>query len=208
MKSILKSAVLAATAATSCVAAAAVDGYVSKALSDTAKQSGGEWTAAATWDPSGEPVDNARITLSATANCHPTLTLDSDVSREFRLLFFQLNNTIGSLTIDGSGKTLVMPYSETGYYEATAFNAYAGSRYFFSVRDGSSNGKAPVLSWTNPLMTAGYDGNRSYMNFDRGTFDFRDINGVTSTRPIYMANSGTDAKPTSIFVGDGARFVA
>ena len=208
MKSILKSAVLAAAAATSCVAAAAVDGYVSKALSDTAKQSGGEWTAAATWDPSGEPVDNARITLSATANCHPTLTLDSDVSHEFRLLFFQLNNTIGSLTIDGSGKTLVMPYSETGYYESTAFNAYAGSRYFFSVRDGSSNGKAPVLSWTNPLATIGYDGSRSYLNFDRGTFDFRDVDGVTSVRPIYMANSGTEAKPTSIFVGRDARFVA
>lgn len=208
MKNILQGMVAATFVATSGVAAAAVDGYVNTSLSDTAKLSGGEWKAAATWNPSGEPADNARITFSATANCHPTLTLDSDVSREFRLLFFQLNNTISSITIDGSGKTLVMPYSETGYYEATAFNAYAGTRYFFSVRDGSSNGKAPVLSWTNPLMTAGYDGNRSYMNFARGTFDFRDIDGVTSTRPVYMANSGTAAKPTSIFVGDGARFVA
>ena len=185
---------------------AGVDGYVSTSLSTAAQSAGGAWTDAGSWNPEGVPGDNARITLTPASGSDPVLTIPADVTRKYRLLFLNLNKRIASLSIDGEGKSLTMPYSSEGYYENTAFNVCDGVRYLFQASNSSTS---PVLEWTDAFFKAGYDGQRSSVRFERGTFDFRNVSATATARDILLANYNANGDiPTTIAVNGNASLTA
>ncbi|HOF62269.1 MAG TPA: hypothetical protein P5125_01480 [Kiritimatiellia bacterium] len=81
-----------------------------------------DWNADSTWSGGAKPVAGEAVMVLPTGDI--TLTMSADSTNDYASLYFRSSvakTTAASLTFDGRGYKLLMPYSANGYYVGAPF---------------------------------------------------------------------------------------
>ena len=157
---------------------------------------GGDWNADATWSGGVRPQSGETVVVKPTADAK--VTLSADDSTDYKSLTFYSSSAINqaaSIEFDGNGKTLAMPYSEAGNYDAKPFVFLDGNgKNILYVNDANlSEGdktKAAPVRLTNAHFTLSQtaDGSSTFV-LDRGKMDFcTDAGDASANREVYLAH--------------------
>jgi len=171
-----------------------------------------DWNADATWSGGVKPVAGEEVSVVPQGDI--TLTMSADDSTEYSALKFRASTstaTPASLTFDGRGHKLLMPYSAAGNYAAAPFWIYDGAgnqalKLDDSKLDAADQKKASPLCFSNALFTIAQTATGVRFRMSGGTLNTYDPAGTAYAKREVLMSNGSQPFVFELFNGAKAEF--